>query len=236
MPRHARLILPGIPVHAVQRGVNRAACFTDDGDRDFYLRQLQRLLGDSGCALHAFCLMTNHVHLLLTPAEHDSCERLFRRLSLVHVQYMNKKYDRTGTLWEGRFRSCIVQSEAYLLTCYRYVELNPVRAGMVRRPQDYPWSSYSANALGATDAGITPHEEYLKLGISAEDRRRRYRSLFQGALDETLLEDIRLNTNAGYSVGTEAFRRDVATQLGRRVSRGAPGRPKLAGEAQGSLL
>lgn len=239
MPRHARLIVPGLPVHVVQRGVNRSACFFDDRDRDFYLLHLARLLGEAGCSLHAFCLMTNHVHLLLTPDREDSCERLFRRLSLVYAQYMNRKHDRTGTLWEGRFRSSIVQSEIYLLLCYRYIELNPVRAGMVHHPAQYEWSSYAANAAGRACSWITPHAEYLRLGTDAEERMREYRGLFATAVDSKVVGDIRANTNAGYALGTRAFCEKVTRILGRRAFRGAPGRPPAPthpGDAQSDLF
>lgn len=127
MPRHGRIIVPGIPVHAIQRGNNRVACFHDDADRSFFAQHLGRLLREEGCALHAYCLMTNHVHLLLTPEQADGCGRLFKRLGVLHTQYTNRRYERTGTLWEGRFRSCLVQSERYLIACQRYIELNPVR-------------------------------------------------------------------------------------------------------------
>jgi putative transposase len=228
MPRRARIMLPGVPVHAVQRGNNRAACFYEDEDRSFFLHQLGRLLGEEGCALHAYCLMTNHVHLLLTPQRADSCAVLFKRLGLLHTQYTNRKYGRTGTLWEGRFRSCLVQSRRYLLACQRYVELNPVRAGIASHPGAYPWSSYLANAEGVQDSRITPHLDYLCLGRDDSERRHEYRRLFGSHLDDDLLREIRATTNGGYALGTEAFQRDVAQKLGRRAARGMPGRPSPA--------
>ncbi len=225
MPRPPRIVVPGIPIHAIQRGVNRAACFVDDEDRDFYLRHLGRLVGDVGCALHAYCLMTNHVHVVLTPEHEGSCASLFQRLGLIYAQYMNRKYERTGSLWEGRFRSCIVQSEIYLLYCYRYVELNPVRAGMVRHPAQYEWSSYGANAAGAAVPWITPHAEYLKLGSDGAERRRRYRELFGSTVDSDLIRQIRANTNSGYTLGSDDFRDDLSRRLGRKTSLGPRGRP-----------
>ena len=163
--------------------------------------------------------MTNHVHLLLTPEREESCARLFKRLGLLHTQYMNRKHRRSGTLWEGRFRSCLVQSEQYLLACYRYIELNPVRAGMVRRPEDYAWSSYRANAEGIPDDRITPHGEYQRLG------REQYRALFGCHLDPDVIREIRSTTNGGYALGSTAFRARMASLLGRPVSKGRPGRP-----------
>lgn len=218
-------MLAGVPVHAVQRGNNRAACFHEEADRTFYVYQLGRLLGEEGCALHAYCLMTNHVHLLLTPARADSCSRLFKRLGILHTQYTNRRYGRTGTLWEGRFRSCLVQSERYLIACQRYIELNPVRAGIVSHPGAYTWSSYRANAEGAQDWLVTPHRDYQSLGRDDGERRCEYRRLFGTHLDAEVLREIRSTTNGGYALGTEAFQREVSRKIGRRAARGVAGRP-----------
>jgi putative transposase len=234
MPRQARIVVPGLPLHAVQRGVNRAACFVDDEDRDFYLRHLGRLAGETGCAVHAFCLMTNHVHLLLTPVAEGSVASLFQRLGLLFAQYMNRKHHRSGTLWEGRFRSCIVQSEIYLMTCYRYVELNPVRAGMVRNPAQYEWSSYGFNALGAPLPWLVPHAEYLKLGSNDAERRREYRALFGRTVDAGLIDEIRSVTNAGFTLGTKEFREKLSMRLGRRAWLMPHGRPPAASPKAGA--
>src|SRR4029079_14312830 len=137
MSRRARIVVPGIPLHAVQRGNNRAACFDEDEDRAFFLHHLGRIARQEGCDVHAYCLMTNHVHFLLTPSREESCSKLLQRVGLLHTQYSNRKYARSGTLWAGRFRSCLVESESYLLACYRYIELNPVRAGMVAAPGEF---------------------------------------------------------------------------------------------------
>jgi putative transposase len=145
MPRRGRIMLAGVPVHLVQRGNNRSPCFVADEDRSFYLFHLGRGLGRYGCELHAYCLMTNHVHLLVTPRSAESCALLMKHLGQLHSQYFNKLYKRTGSLWEGRFRSCLVQSER---TCYRYIELNPVRAGLAAGPREYCWSSYCEKCCG----------------------------------------------------------------------------------------
>ena len=178
--------------------------------------------------MHAYCLMTNHVHLLLTPEQADSCGRLFKRLGLLHTQYTNRRYGRTGTLWEGRFRSCLVQSGRYLIACQRYIELNPVRAGIVSQPGAYTWSSYRANAEGVRDFLITPHHDYLCLGQEENERRREYQKLFGTHLDAELVREIRSTTNGGYALGTEAFQREIARRSGRRATRGLPGRPSPA--------
>lgn len=221
-------MLAGVSVHAVQRGNNRAACFREDADRSFFVHQLGRLLVEESCSLHAYCLMTNHIHLLLTPERTDSCGRLFKRLGVLHTQYTNHRYRRTGTLWEGRFRSCLVQSEHYLIACQRYIELNPVRAGIVSHPNAYTWSSYRANAEGVHDFLVTPHLDYLRLGRDADERQHEYRRLFGTHLDTAFLREIRSTTNGGYALGTAAFQREVALRVGRRAARGVPGRPSPA--------
>lgn len=226
MPRHSRIIVPGLPVHAIQRGNNRSACFVDDEDRTVYLHQVARLSREEGCALHAYCLMINHAHLLLTPERDASCEGFFRRLSLVYVQHVNRKYQRTGALWEGRFRSCLVESERYLFACYRYVELNPVRAGMAKAAVDYRWSSHRANAQGEMDACITPHPEYVGLGQTVSERCAGYREMFGADMAAEVVEEIRATTNSGYALGSKAFRLGVSRTLGRRVEPGDPGRPR----------
>jgi len=148
MPRIARLVFPDVPIHVIQRGNNRSACFVGVLDYRAYLRDLRVYATEFGCAIHAYCLMTNHVHLLLTPDTPKSCAQLMQRLGQCYVQTFNMAHGRSGTLWEGRFHSCLVPTENYVLACHRYIELNPVRAGMVRSPEQYPWSSFAANAAG----------------------------------------------------------------------------------------
>ena len=217
MPRRARLSLPGIPWHIIQRGNNRSVCFYAEEDYRLYLHHLQELAPRFGCAVHAYVLMTNHVHLLLTPDETDSAGLLMKHLGQRYVQYVNRAYRRSGTLWEGRFRSCLTQTEEYVLTCYRYIELNPVRAGIVRAPQGYRWSSHHANAFGATDAVVVPHDEYLALGSDALTRQAAYQLLFAVDLPEHELAAVRVATNKGWALGAKRFRDDVASLLERRT-------------------
>ena len=165
MPRRARLSLPDLPVHIIQRGNNRQACFFSDEDARFYLDWLGEYAASTQCRLHAYVLMTNHVHLLLTPPTADAAGKLMKALGQRYVQYINRTYRRSGTLWEGRFRSCLTQEESYLLTCQRYIELNPVRAGMVEHPAEYLWSSYRANAQGEPNPLLSPHPHYWSLQI-----------------------------------------------------------------------
>jgi putative transposase len=189
------------------------------------LHSLEEFATQFGCAIHAYVLMTNHVHLLLTPQRANSAALLMKHLGQRYVQYINHTYRRSGTLWEGRFRSCLMQTEDYVLACYRYIELNPVRAGMVMRPQDYRWSSYHANALGKASRFIVPHAQYLRLGRNDADRQKAYRALFKAPLDEEVVGQMRSATNGNYALGSERFQREIEVTLGRRARRGQAGRP-----------
>lgn len=225
MPRRARLSLPGIAWHIIQRGNNRSVCFFAEEDYRCYLDHLTELSERLGCAVHAYVLMTNHVHLLLTPGKPESAGLMMKHLGQRYVQYVNRVYRRSGTLWEGRYRSCLTQAEDYVLACYRYIEMNPVRAGMVTHPRFYRWSSYHANGEGRRDALITPHEQYVRLGRVAEARMQAYRELFAAHLDPGLVSDIRMATNGNLALGGQRFREQIEAALGRRASRGTPGRP-----------
>jgi putative transposase len=226
MPRRPRVVLPDIPLHLIQRGNNRQACFYAEDDYRVYLQWLWQYARETRCAVHAYVLMTNHVHLLLTPTTASGVGELMKRLGQRYVQYINRTYRRSGTLWEGRFRSCLTQEESYVLGCYRYIELNPVQAGMVEHPGDYRWSSYRTNAQGATDSGLKPHECYLALAKGKEARQAVYRELLRYPLDPGLVGAIRAATNGNYALGSSRFQEAVAKILGRRVIRGQSGRPK----------
>ena len=171
MPRRPRIKLAGIPQHIVQRGINREACFFAEEDYHCTLHWLTKSAADWRCAIHAYVLMTNHVHLLVTPETPDGPARLMQSIGRRYVQYMNRSYKRSGSLWEGRYKSSVVQAETYLLACMRYIELNPVRAGMVSDHCLYRWSSYRANGLGAHDERLTPHPLYLALAPGTQGRR-----------------------------------------------------------------
>jgi len=172
--------MPGQPQHVIQRGNNRAAIFRAEGDYRFYLEKLRVAAEKHDCDIHGYVLMTNHVHLLVTPHDEIGIGKMIQMLGRYYVQYFNRRYKRTGTLWEGRYRATLIDSEQYLLTCLRYIELNPVRArGLADRPGDYPWSSYQHNALGKPDPLLTPHLQYQRLGATAGERRGAYRQLFR---------------------------------------------------------
>lgn len=225
MPRRARLSLPGIAWHIIQRGNNRSPCFYADEDYRRYLHVLRDQSRAFGCAVHAYVLMTNHVHLLVTPERTESASLMMKHLGQRYVQYVNRAYGRTGTLWEGRFRSCLAQDESYVLACYRYIELNPVRAGIVEHPAEYLWSSYHANGQGKADDLITPHADYLGLGAVPALRRQAYREIFRTQMEPVLINEIRFATNGNYALGNDRFKEEVASTLGRRVTPGRVGRP-----------
>lgn len=176
MARLARLYLPGCAHHLIQRGNNREACFYGETDYKVYLAFLKDAAVKYQVFIHAFVLMTNHVHLLATPSDEKGVSLMMQAQGRKYVQYFNHAHSRTGTLWEGRYKSTLVDSDSYLLTVYRYIELNPVRAGMVSHASEYPWSSYGYNALAKEIQLVTPHQKYLDLGQTTEDRQQAYRS------------------------------------------------------------
>jgi putative transposase len=218
-----------VPLHIIQRGNNRQACFFADEDYCVYLDWLNEYAAQSGCLIHSFVLMTNHVHILLTPEKDISAGELMKRLGQRYVQYINRTYKRSGTLWEGRFRSCIIQQENYLLTCQRYIELNPVRAEMVEDPGEYRWSSYGTNAQGEISAVVTPHPIYLLLGKTDQERHAAYRELFRYHLEPGIIDNIRRTTNGNFVLGNDRFQNEIAQALKRRVKPGIAGRPRKQG-------
>ena len=227
MPRRARITVAGVPHHVVQRGHNRQATFFADEDYLAYRHSLKEGAQRYHCAIHAYVLMTNHVHLLVTPANEDGLSRLMRYLGSRYVQYVNFVYRRRGTLWEGRFKSSLVQAEEYLLTCMRYIELNPVRANMVNDPAQYRWSSYRHNGLGQADERITPHPLYVSLGKDEDSRLAEYRGLFRSELDEAALADIRVALAQGQPLGSERFSEIMCAAVGVRRAQRRPGRPMV---------
>lgn len=225
MARRGRYFLPDQPLHVIQRGNNRGAIFFADADYVCYRDWLAAAAEEYGCAIHAYVLMTNHVHLLATPRAADSLPRMMQSLGRRYVRHVNIGHRRTGTLWEGRYRAAPLDSDAYFLACCRYIELNPVRARMVARPGDYRWSSYRANAEGTADPLIVAHPLYQALGAAPAARQKAYRGLFREALDDAFLDAVRAATNGGWALGDETFRRRVAKAVGRRVAPLPKGRP-----------
>lgn len=225
MSRLPRFDLPGIPQHVVQRGNNRLPCFLDDDDRQHYLRCLLTALKRFRCRLHAYVLMDNHVHLLVTPGEAGSLSRLMHTFARNYAGRFNDRHGRTGTLWEGRYKACVVDSSRYFLACSRYIELNPVRAWMVARPDDYAWSSWRGHVGERVDPLLTPHPEYLALGPDAGARAAAYRSLFAEALPDDLIHEIRRYLQQQKALGTDRFRAWVEARTGRFAGLRQAGRP-----------
>ena len=226
MPRRPRIHLDQVPLHIVQRGHNREPCFFADDDYFSYLHWLGEALREAECLLHAYVLMTNHVHLLLTPKRGARVPKLIISLGRRYVQYINRTYRRTGTLWDSRYKSSLVQAETYLLTCQRYIELNPVRAAMVADPAHYRWSSYRANGLGQPDARLAPHELYNALGPNATERQAAYRALFRAHLDHDAIVDIRLALNQNQPLGNARFYARIEQMTGVRRETKPRGRPR----------
>ena len=214
MPRIARILIPDVSVHVIQRGINRAQCFFADADYVAYLGYLKHFAERFGCSVHAYCLMTNHIHLFMTPRNADGCALMMKNLGQNYVQRINKALGRSGTLWEGRYRSCLVRSPHYALACYRYIELNPVRAGMAAHPAQYRWSSYDCNAGGRNDSFLACHSAYLSLAGDLEGCRQTYRGLLDQPPPVEAMEAIRKATRRGCVVGA------------RRRPRGRPKIPK----------
>ena len=229
MARLPRYVIPGQPQHIIQRGNNRQAIFASDEDYQFLRDALIDASVKHDLALHAYVFMTNHIHLLATPGAENSISKVFQSVGRRYVQYFNFNYKRSGTLWEGRYRATVVDSERYLLTVMRYIELNPVRANMVAHPRDYPWSSYAYNAGGEAGANVNwlvAHREYLRLGRTAQERQEAYRQLFKAAVPRDDLAAIRDCTHKGWALGSERFTKKIEALTQRRsVSKGV-GRPK----------
>jgi putative transposase len=223
MPRPPRFVLPGHTLHIIQRGNNRSACFIDDLDRACYLCALRHTSANARCTIHAYVLMTNHVHLLVTAGEAWSPARMMQALGRRYVQHFNERHGRTGTLWEGRYRSSLIDSERYFLQCSQYIETNPARAGLVIRPGDYRWSSFRSNAYGQADALVRRHAVYSALGRSESHRRAAYRALFETALELSLVNAIRRATDKGIVLGFDDSRPKLERALGRPLSRGTHG-------------
>ena len=226
MPRRARHYLSNQPYHIVQRGNNREVCFVEPENYQFYLGLWQELSLKFGVAVHAYCLMTNHVHFLVTATTTDGISLVMKQVGCRYAQYFNKKYGRTGTLWEGRHKSSLIQTEKYLLTCYRYIELNPVRANMVSSPEEYKWTSYHENAWGDTRNLLSPHEEYLGLGCDVKERCFYYRELFRNQMDHDDLFKVRKAVHYCQPTGDEFFAQMISEKYGIVLGQMARGRPK----------
>lgn len=228
MPRKQRFFLPNIPVHIVQRGHSREPVFFEENDYFAYLSWLKQAADRYNCAIHAYVLMTNHIHILTTPQESEGISRFMQSIGRHYVPFINHKYGSSGTIWEGRFKASLIENEQYLLTCMRYIELNPVRANMTRIPAEYPWSSYRANAQGKQDPRVIPHPIYTQLGKTVDVRLDAYRRLFETQLHTDELTSIRNAWQTGTPLGNDAFKQIIESKLKCKVGQDRRGRPKRA--------
>jgi putative transposase len=218
MARLPRLNIPNIPQHVIQRGNNRQVCFFAEQDYTVYLDKLGHYASKLAVRIHAFTLMTNHVHILMTPSTGNGVSKLMQSLGRYYVMYINKTHNRSGTLWEGRYKSTLVDSEHYFLTVSRYIELNPVRANMVQHPAEYPWTSYHHNALDKNIQLITTPPCYNALGKSLREQKEAYKSLFEQDIPDLTIEEIRAATNKAWVLGEDRFKQQIEQTTGRRVS------------------
>lgn len=226
MPRGKRMDVPGVAQHVVQRGNDRQACFFREADYARYLQDLRESALQFQCRIHAYVLMTNHVHLLVTPSAAGGVGRMMQAVGRRYVRYINAALCRTETLWEGRYKASLVDEERYVLACYRYIELNPVRAGMVAAPGDYQWSSFAANAFGRHDPLVSMHDIYRRLAADEGHRRAKYRELVAEALSAEDIAAIRLYAQRQRALGSTRFQEQIEQQLQRRAGIGRPGRPR----------
>ena len=233
MARKPRFNLPGYPQHVIQRGIDRQACFFSVADYKMYLNLLQESAEVCECHVHAYVLMTNHVHLLITPKAPFSVSHMMQRLGQRYVRYVNRRYNRTGTLWDGRYKAGLVDSDHYLLACMRYIEMNPVRAGMVEHPAEYAWSSYGCNALGKPAVCIKPHALYLILHDLPEKRMTAYRDLFESNFEPGLLGNIRDTLNQELVLGSGRFKEQIELMSHRQTEAKKKGRPVIENTRSG---
>ena len=235
MARLGRYFLPDQPLHVIQRGNNRGKIFFAADDYARYRDWLAEAAAEYRLKVHAYVLMTNHVHLLATPGGTESLPRAMQSLGRRYVRHVNAAHRRTGTLWEGRYRAAPIDSEAYFLACCRYIELNPVRARMVAHPRDYAWSSWHAHAQGTADELVSQHPLYRELGPTAAARQAAYRVLFRAQLGDDFLDGLRRATNGGWAFGGESFRRRIAEAAGRRAGPLPAGRPRRRQRDEGQI-
>lgn len=230
MARLPRYVIPNQPQHIIQRGNNRQVIFAADVDYQFFRNALVDAATKHGLQIHAYVWMTNHIHLLATPLFENSISKVFQSVGRKYVQYFNYTYRRSGTLWEGRYRATIVDSEQYLLKLMRYIELNPLRANMTGHPAAYPWSSYTYNAEGKSGLNydwLVPHEEYLRLGQNSTERQEAYQQLFITEIDSSDLAQIRECTHKGWALGSQRFVEEIERLGNRQASSKGLGRPKM---------
>ncbi len=225
MPRKPRFFLPDVPAHIVQRGHSRAPVFFEDSDYRAYLGWLEEAAKRYDCAIHAYVLMTNHIHILVTPQDKQGISRMMQYVGRRYVPYINHTYGTSGSIWEGRFKASLISDEQYLFTCMRYIELNPIRANMVNSPGHYRWSSYRYNAQGKNDRIVTEHPLYTDLGKTKATRRETYKDLFRAHIDAEQLKSMRAAWQTGTPLGNDYFKEKIERKLKTKVGQARRGRP-----------
>lgn len=225
MARLPRLVVPGQPHHLIQRGNNRQRIIQDEQDCAAFLKWLREAAKLFKVAIHAYVLMPNHLHLLVTPDAATGLGKMMQWIGRYYVPYFNQKYARVGTLWQGRYRAAVIDSERYFLICTRYIELNPVRADLVSRPEQYAWSSYAHHAGIKSDPYITDHPLYWALGNTPFEREAAYRKLAEQALTQDEVRALTEATQKGWVLGSESFHVALEKQVKRRVRPAKKGRP-----------
>jgi putative transposase len=226
MPRKARFFLPNIPNHVVQRGRNRDPVFFEAIDYHYYLEKLKDALDKYQVELHAYVLMTNHVHLLMSAKDASSISQVMQYVGRYYVPYINQKYGFSGSLWEGRFKSSLIDSEAYLFSCMRYIELNPLRANMVEHPSEYTYSSYHCNALNQDNSLVTPHNVFCRLSDNRKQRSTFYNELFKQVIPKEVVADLKRSYQTGTPLGSKRFKDHIEKVLNRKIGQTERGRPK----------
>lgn len=234
MPRKPRFFLADVPVHIVQRGHSREPVFFEESDYAAYLQWVEEAAERYDCAIHAYVLMTNHVHFLVTPHDKDGVSRMMQYIGRRYVPYINHTYGTSGSIWEGRFKASLIQDDQYLLTCMRYIELNPIRANMVANPSLYRWSSYRSNAQGKDNPLIQPHPVYQQLGKSVKSSCEAYKALFKAHLDAKDLEDIRAALQTGTPLGNDFFKEKIEKKLKTKIGQDRRGRPLIKDASSGN--
>lgn len=228
MARLPRLVIPYQPHHVIQRGAGGMAIFIDNADYQVFLRYLREAAKAYKVAIHAYVLMSNHIHLLATPSDSSGFGKMMQWLGRYYVPYFNRRHDRIGTLWQGRYRTSIIDSEHYLMVCSRYIELNPVRAGICARPEDYPWSSYRHHIGLEPDPTIFDHDLYWRLGNTPFDREAAYKALVESGISSDEMATLRGAVQRGVILGTVEFRQSLQKQTSRPIEPAKRGRPRKA--------
>jgi len=229
MPRRPRFFVANVPYHVIQRGNNKDVIFRNNGDYLFFLSILKEAKLKYPCFMYSYCLMPNHFHLLIQPSEKDNISFLMKFLGDKYVFYINKKYNRSGTLWEGRFRSSLIDREQYFLACLRYIEMNPVRACLVKAPELYRWSSYRFRAFGEKNHILDLDQWYISLGENSTKQQMNYRRFINDSVLESKIEVIREMTQRGGIAGSDKFKNEIEKILGKKIIIRLPGRPSKTG-------